>query len=372
MTPSGKKSEQSLSGLIGPAALHLLSAKGQDLVRQVGVDVVRGVIYNVLTGKNLRGSTEVLTRRRIAALNLASLAMFVRGSSVSDRFAEDLPRHATRILTRKRLPRAERWIAQWVLGLTDKAFQNVLRDDPESLLEYRDRYVEACHRVIAACEEEHGHLSGTLQLGAKESARLSWLFVTYLLNMVGAQTLAIRGSEKSAYGKLFEKLILGSLLQVLGFERVSAENPEKLRRVFWLSSRGQRRESDATLLYEAGKGIRIDIGFIGRGNPEISLDKVTRFERETTIRGSRWYMATLIIVDRIGPKSRPPQLAGRVGGRIVQMSMAYWPIQVARVLFDVLGYRHRLLDMSLSEIGPYLRSELEMVPIEELSGLEGD
>ncbi|MFQ5791847.1 MAG: restriction endonuclease, partial [Acidobacteriota bacterium] len=145
--------------------------------------------------------------------------------------------------------------------------------------------------------------------------------------------------------------------------------PKKLRRVFWLSARGQRRESDATLLYEPGKGVRIDIGFIGRGNPEISLDKVSRFEREISLHGSKWYMATLIIVDRIGARSRIPRLAKEVGGTIVQMSMAYWPQEVARVFRDVLGYEHKLAQMRQSEVGPYLRAELSEVPLEKLSRL---
>ena len=168
--------------------------------------------------------------------------------------------------------------------------------------------------------------------------------MTYLLNTIGAQTLAIRGSEKSAYGKLFEKLVLGALLCLLGFKYVTPP-PEEFKGVFWLSSREQKRESDATLLYDKGKGVRFDIGFIGRGNPEISLDKVTRFEREISFgRSSHFYMATIILVDRIGKNSRIEQLAQVIGGNIVQMSASYWPQQVARVLHEALGFEHELVD----------------------------
>jgi hypothetical protein len=47
------------------------------------------------------------------------------------------------------------WIAQWVLGLTDKAFQNVLRDNPDALIEYRDRYIETCRQVISSQAREY-------------------------------------------------------------------------------------------------------------------------------------------------------------------------------------------------------------------------
>jgi len=357
-----------LSELMSPAALKLLSASGNDLVREIGLDVVRGVVLDVLTGRNLRDSTEVLTRRRIAALNLATVNLFLQGSAISNRFVSQLPELAADILTRKRISKSERWIAQWTLGLTDKAFQNVLRDNPDALAEYRDRYIQTCRQVISNHVREHGELTGMLKMDAGVKAEINWLWMTYLLNTIGAQTLAIRGSEKSAYGKLFEKLILGSLLHVLGFRHVSPENPKHFKRVFWLASRGERRESDATLLYEAGKGVRFDIGFIGRGNPEISLDKVTRFEREISLGRSRWYLATIIIVDRIGANSRIERLAQAVDGTIIQMSAGYWPQQVARELHRVLGFKHELVNMKPARIEKYLERKLSQAPLEDFIG----
>lgn len=354
---------------MSPAALRLLSASGVELVQQIGLDVVRGVVLDVLTGRNLRDSTEVLTRRRIAALNLATVNLFLQGAARSDDFVHQLPHLATEILTRQRLTKAEKWLAQWTLGLTDKAVQNVLRDSSESLAQYRDRYIETCREVIAHHEQAHGNLIGSLKLGAEVKAEVNWLLMTYLLNTIGAQTLAIRGSEKSAYGKLFEKLILGSLLHILGFKFVTPP-PEHFERVFWLSSREERRESDATLLYEAGQGVRFDIGFIGRGNPEISLDKVTRFEREISLGRSRWYLATIILVDRIGVNSRIERLAQEVQGTIIQMSAGYWPQQVARELNRVLGFEHKLVNMKQTRIEKFLEHELSRVPLESFIGLK--
>jgi len=275
-----------------------------------------------------------------------------------------LPYLATQILGRQRLKKAEKWIAQWVLGLTDKAVQNVLRDDPDALTEYRDRYIQTCAEVIASHTQTCGELRGRLRLDSGVEAEVSWLMMTYLLNTIGAQTLAIRGSEKSTYGKLFEKLILGSLLHILGFKYVVPPLRE-FERVFWLSSQGEKRESDATLLYTAGRGVRFDIGFIGRGNPEISLDKVSRFEREISLGRSRYYMATIILVDRIGASSRIVRLAQAVEGTIIQMSAGYWPQQVARELNRVVGFEHELVDMAQAQIGEFLERKMEQVPLEE-------
>lgn len=358
----------SLSELMSPAALELLSASGSNLVQQIGMDVVRGVVLDVLTGRNLRDSTEVLTRRRIAALNLATLELFLKGSAISDNFVAQLPEIATDVLSQKRIPKTERWVAQWLLGLTDKAFQNVLRDNPNALVGYRDRYINACNEVIAAHKLENGNLKGELQIGPNVRAQVNWLWMTYLLNTIGAQALAIRGSEKSAYGKLFEKLVLGSLLTILGFKHI-APPPTEFKNVFWLSSRAERRESDATLLYKPGQGVRFDIGFIGRGNPEISLDKVTRFEREISLGRSTYYTATIILIDRIGANSRIERLAKEAQGSIVQMSSGYWPQQVAKILNKTFGFKHDLVNLPQSEIDGYLQETMRRVPLEDFIGL---
>jgi len=211
-------------------------------------------------------------------------------------------------------------------------------------------------------------LKGELEIDSGVKAQINWLWMTYLLNSIGAQTLAIRGSEKSAYGKLFEKLVLGSLLHILGFKHILPP-PQEYKQVFWLASRGERRESDATLLYQPGKGVRFDIGFIGRGNPEISLDKVTRFEREISLGRSTYYMATIILVDRIGANSRIERLAEEVEGTIVQMSAGYWPQQVARVLNNTLGFKHELVTMDLDQIDNFLSRAIQKVPLEDFIGL---
>ncbi len=360
----------SLTELLSPQAINLITASGAAFVREIGIDVVRGVVLDILSGRNIRDSTETLTRRRLATLNLAMVHLFLQGLAVSTDFVTRLPYLAADILTRKSLSKSERWLAYWALGLTDKAFQNVLRDNTEGLVEYRDRYIEACQRAVASNRQALGELTGVLTLGPQLRAEVNWLLMVCLTSAIGAQTLTIRGSEKSAYGKLFEKLILGALLlHILDFTYVPSGKPSRFEREFWLSSQGEKRESDATLLYQAGKGVRFDIGFIGRGNPEISLDKVTRFEREVAFGRSRWFMATIIIIDRISAHSRIEELAKSVGGTVIQMCAGYWPQQVARELNRTLGFQHPLVDMPQHEIGDFLEQRLAQVPLESFIGL---
>ncbi len=212
-----------LSQLLSPDSLKLLEVNGNNWVQQIGLEVIRGVVLDVLVGRNLRDSTEALTRHRIASLNLAMANLFLQGVTLSDDFVRHLPYLATQILARKHLNRTEKWLAQWMLGLTDKAVQNVLRDNTDSLADYRDRYIETCSEVIEHCRQAYGDLTGVLKLSTGVQAEINWLTMTYLLNAIGAQTLAIRGSEKSVYGKLFEKLILGAVLHILGFRHVQPD-----------------------------------------------------------------------------------------------------------------------------------------------------
>ncbi len=175
------------------------------------------------------------------------------------------------------------------------------------------------------------------------------------------------------YGKLFEKLILGSLLTLLGFERIDPDKSIKADKIFWLSQRKDKRESDATLLFRPGIGARFDIGFIGPGNSEISLDKVSRFEREMDFGRQTHYMSTIIIVDRIGEGSRIVELADRIDGSIIQMSMTYWVKMAAEILHRKLGFNHQLLKMPNEESLEYIRSQIQSIDLASfINGLPDD
>lgn len=140
---------------------------------------------------------------------------------------------------------------------------------------------------------------------------------------------------------------------------------KKNAKVFWLSDSSDTRESDATIIVRPGKLARFDIGFIGRGNPEISKDKLTRYAREMEIGGNRHNSQTYIIVDRLPDTSKTRQAAEKVGAQILEMSLRFWPRDLARRLRSDFNYRHELAEMSDDEISRYLSSRLEAIPIQE-------
>jgi hypothetical protein len=165
------------------------------------------------------------------------------------------------------------------------------------------------------------------------------------------------------YGKLFEKLVLAGVLHVLGFKFVTGE--EAAPRVFWLSSRGRKRESDGTAIVELGVGIRFDIRFIGPGNTEISLDKVSRFERRAEIANVTHYLHTFIIIDRVGKRSRIEELAREIEGTIIQMSASYWPITLGKAMEKVAPkYRSPFRGLSEAQAAEFIRKQLKTAPFE--------
>lgn len=181
---------------------------------------------------------------------------------------------------------------------------------------------------------------------------------------IGRQTLAIRGSEKSTYGKLFERLVLGSVLAALGFEQTNVP-PTKTSKVFWLSSKFGAREADATVLVTPGQAIRFDLGFIGRGNPEITKDKVSRFERELEISTQIYHSSTCIIVDRVGEGSTLEEQAKRAGAKVIQMSMSYWPVELAQWLFKGFHYKSDILDCKEADLPALFKQKLAKVSFED-------
>jgi len=352
-----------ITSYIPLSGLSLASYKGVELIEKVGEDIIKNVVISVLCGGNVRSLTEGLTRRRIALSNAALLVTLIKSSENIDDFVARFPQLVKNELSDSKLEKDKKIFLQWFSGLTNKSIQNVLRGNNEEYESYFSDLEESLQKVTQECINDYGEISGTIKLDNIDCA-VDWPFIQYLFTAIGTQTLALRGSEKSMYGKLFEKLILGALLRILDFNLVQPSESSILNDVFWLSSRGKKRESDATLLYRPGVGARFDIGFIGPGNTEISLDKVSRFEREYEHGRQTYYMSTIILVDRIGEGSRIVEMAEAIDGNIVQMSMTYWVKEVAEILSRKLNFKHKILTLSNTETIYYIKKKMNQIPID--------
>jgi hypothetical protein len=362
------KEKLSVADLFPEKSRLLLTGGGKEFIERIGVEATRRVIHHVMMGENLRQQTEPLTRRRVAQISGAMVTLFVRGCLEIESFTDKLSEMAIEQLRLNKTDKVSIWPAQWLIGLTGKSVQNVLRSKSEALESYISDFEAAIEEAAEKCREDMGTLKVTLGFVEDSGGRrveLDWKDITRLTTAIGAQTLAIRGSDKSIYGKLFERLILGSFLTILGFERVNPITNNKDAGVFWLSDSSDLRESDATLLVKRGKLARFDIGFIGAGNSEISKDKLSRYAREVEMAGGRRASVTFIIVDRLPKTGKTQKAAEAIGAEIIQMSMKYWPRELAQRLGARFGIKHELQKLADNKISDYLEKKLKTIPVQE-------
>ncbi|NJL11611.1 MAG: CfrBI family restriction endonuclease [Microscillaceae bacterium] len=356
--------QKRLSKQIPEIGRKLAKFSGRELLQRVGKSVLNQVVTSILCGGNVRALTEGLTQRRVLISNASLFITYLKGMSLFKNFEEECSQIILNELSQGSLSGEEKIYLQWLIGLTSKNFQNVLRSNPEDLERHLEEMKDGLNEVQLAMQQAFGSLEASIQVGA-ESYIIRWPSILQIFYAIGTQTLAIRGSEKSMYGKLFEKLILGSLLTILGFKLIEPSQSDKAKMVFWLTQRENKRESDATILLKPGVGARFDIGFIGPGNSEISLDKVSRFEREMNYGRQLHYMSTIILVDKIGEQSRIAALADEINGTIIQMSMTYWVKEVAEILNQKMAFRHPLIKMKPDESLDFIREKMQSVDLNQ-------
>ncbi|MCL2139244.1 MAG: CfrBI family restriction endonuclease [Treponema sp.] len=361
------KEKNTISNHIPAIGKQLSSYRGAEIIDRLGTDVVKSVVTSILSGGNVRALTESLTRRRLNLSNAAMLMLYLECLKNNNNFSRDLHKIVANELKNGKLDKESRIFLNWFVGLTGKGIQNVLRSDVETFQEYISNLDASLAKSVMESKSIFGTLQAVFTDKNNHDYRLGWRELSQVFTAVGAQTLTIRGSEKSMYGKYFEKLVLGSLLTLLGFSLRDNET-EKMENIFWLSERQNKRESDATVIYKPGVGARFDIGFIGPGNSEISLDKVSRFEREIEIKNQKHYMSTIILIDRIGTKSRITDMAKKIDGNIIQMSMTYWVKEVAAVLHNRMGFSHVLLDLDGEEGVEYINAHMEKIDLKQFVG----
>lgn len=354
---------KTIISLIPNNTIDLVKYEGKDLIKRLGEDIISNVVSSVLCGDNIRDLTENLTQRRILQMNASLLITYLKALKNIDGFKDNITSIIRNELNKK-LKQNERVYLNWFLGLTGKSVQNVTRNQT-GFIKYLDGIDKNLESITIDIEKKYGKLD--IQITNEGIHYLmNWKSLLRCMLALGSQTLTIRGSEKSAYGKLFEKLILGSLLSILGFTHINKNETSKNEMVFWLSERQDKRESDATIMLKAGYGVRFDIGFIGKGNTEISLDKVSRFERIMERDGRYHNMITIILVDTIGENSRIIEMAKKINGHLVQMSGTYWVREIAEILKSQFPfYKNKILDIELNKTTTYIKESIKIIDLQQ-------
>ena len=255
-----------LSSQIPEIGRNLTKFSGKELIDRIGEDLILEVVTSILCGGNVRALTEGLTQRRILITNASLFLTYLRGIKEFSDFDTKYSKIVLKELLNNKLREEDKIFLQWLIGLTGKSFQNVLRGETEDIERYLREFNERLENTSEEIIREFGDIRTSITID-NTNYLLKWPALLHIFYAIGTQTLAIRGSEKSMYGKLFEKFILGSVLQILGFTKIDPARSRRTKMIFWLSQRENKRESDATILIKPGIGARFDIGF----NPNRSL-----------------------------------------------------------------------------------------------------
>lgn len=357
-----------LNDCIPKEGLSLVKYSGREFVDKLGLEIVQGVVGSILKGKNVRDLTESLTQRRVLLLSSSIIVTYLNGLSSYKNLEQRLSSLIKNNISLRINPDEKSYLC-WFLGLTGKSIQNVIRDN--NLENYVDVFEDNLKNICSDVEKTYGNLE--LRIKYKDKGYfLRWPNLLRCLLAVGAATLTTRGSEKSLYGKTFEKFVLGSALTILGFSYIDKNDTSKNSKVFWLSERQDKRESDATLILRPGVGVRFDIGFIGKGNTEISLDKVSRFERFMEHGKSAYKTSTIILVDNIGEHSRISAMAKEIDGSILQMKEHYWVYQLALILKEKFGYTSDILKNPKEDSLSYVDMKMKDIDLRHFFGNDDD
>ena len=358
---------------IPESSIKLVKYSAQDLIDRLGKDIIANVVESVLCGGNFRHLTEGLTQRRILLMNASLLMTYLNALNSIDDFQNNISNIVRKELATPRINANVKSYLYWFLGLTGKSIQNVVRDEA-GFCKYLDSLDSNLEEISQLVTKTYGQIdiSFTNQ-GIKYL--MQWPSLLRCMLGLGAQTLTIRGSEKSMYGKFFEKLVLGSALSLLGATKIDQNDISKKNMVFWLSQTDEeKRECDATLLIRAGYGVRFDIGFIGKGNSELPADKLSRYERVAERGDRRLYAATIILIEKLGEKSNVKNIAKRIGARVIQMSGTYWVYELAQVLKDEFEFfDHPLLSMTQEESIIFIKKNIPIIDMTQfVQGLEAE
>ena len=234
----------------------------------------REATAKILTGRNYRLFYEDATRHTLIETyrTLAELARMYPQDS------DEWRAHVRDLVSTGDLE--DRRMRQWLIGLTAKTAQNLgLRvADYPSVFDDMMADVEAA----ASSDEER-----------REIALLLWC---------GTATLTIRGSQKSKIGKSLEVAIARAALMSIGLSEEAGDF-----RLNVGADQEADRETDCEIRTPRGF-VRMEVGLIGQGNPEVIGDKVGRMDRNG-----------IILMDYLPARSSAYRTAEHRGVRLIQL-----------------------------------------------------
>ena len=253
---------------------------------------IKEAVAKILEGHNYRLFFEDVTRRRLIATyrNLAKYKM-------EDETDEGKWRDAIiGEIIKKGDKNSDKNLAFWLLGLTRKTAQNlgIKKSDYPSLFNDMIKEIE----------------SQSSEIGVRDTALLIW---------AGAATLTVRGSQKAKIGKILEKGVIRAILTIIGLNESNGDFVLNI-----MPDAEVDRETDAEVRTKRGS-VRIDIGMIGEGNPEVIDDKISRVGQNG-----------VVLFDKLSPNSNAWANGKKNRVKLIQMRNSN-PVEELRSHLSKLG-----------------------------------
>jgi hypothetical protein len=325
---------------------HLIgSISGNSIISEMSSTEFRTMLIECLTGRNPRIHTENWAQSRVFHGVFTGIQeMYASGLKTDPKFITNAPNVASLYLKnhherKKRLEKNDVLLCQWVCNLTSKGWDNILQANSQNLITWGNSVKESVNWV------KYGDLE------------------TNLINMtIYNASLAKKGGLKSAMGNLFEPLLLFTSLRACGLKFVTEELYDSAKIPCFVLNVNEGRQSDAqikTTLSNTSK-IDIDIGFIGKGNPEIIADKTQRFGNLLG-GGKKPLEGTIIIVSAI-PETEGAQLVVRqatiLGAKVVTMSGCNWIYELSKILIEYKIPRVQKIPEDIGQARSFLAKHL--------------
>ena len=208
----------------------------------------RETTSKILTGMNFRVFYEGVTRRKLIKTYRELTELARQHPHDDDEWKENI-----RVMLREGTPE-ERNLRYWLLGLAKKTATNLE-------LKVED-YPTVFDQMIADIEEYPSDIK------TRDTALLLWS---------GAATLTIRGSQKAKIGIALEKSLARAALTIIGLSEEEGQFRLNIG-----ADEEVSRQTDAEIRTPRGF-VRMELGLIGEGNPEVIGDKVGRMNRNDVI-----------------------------------------------------------------------------------------
>lgn len=302
---------------------HLIGKiTGSSIIEEMTPREFKDLIIECLTGRNPRIYTETWAQSKIFHGVFSGICEMFELGKVSDddfivkapeRAAYELLKHYASATRANRLSPSDKILCQWICNLTDKGWDNILQANPSNLTDWALSLKEAIESVPFGTVEKN------------------------IVNMtIYNASLSKKGGLKSAMGNMFETLLLYCGLSACGLDYVSAGEFANTTAPCFTLNVNEGRQCDAQIRTGIAlpSRIDIDIGFIGKGNPEIIADKTQRFGNMVG-GGEKPLEHTITIVSAI-PETEQARLvvtqASLLGAKVIAMSGRNWVYELAEAM----------------------------------------